>query len=135
MLSEAIARFIGGFYVFGGLMTLWAARQDYVMNRILEGVEAKPLEKREWLRTWGMALIGLLTCVSGGLLIGLRVASAPVFVACTAVQAIYLLWASEALPADNEVERLGRQRTRNAFIIYLAATAYVVSLRYQGVLI
>jgi hypothetical protein len=135
MLSEAVARFIGGFYVFGGLMTLWAARQDYVMNQILERVEAKPLNGAEWVRTASMALIGGLTLISGLLLIGLRLWSAPVFVACTAFQAMYLIWASGTLPPENEAERFGRRRTLNSFFVYLAATAYVVSLRYQGVLI
>jgi hypothetical protein len=79
-------------------------------------------------------LIGgaLLTLASGAALMLLSPLAAPLFLANLAWQGGYLLWAEMALPPEDEDDARGRPQTKNAFVVYLAATAFVFWLAAHG---
>jgi hypothetical protein len=129
--SQLAAIAIGAFYVFAGVVVLRAIALDRVMDALLAAL-SDPSGAKEKMRS--RILIGgaLLTLASGAALMLLSPLAAPVFLANLAWQGGYLLWAERALPPEDEDDARGRRQTKNAFVVYLAATAFVFWLAAQG---
>lgn len=129
-----IARGVGLFYVFGGLMVLRAARMERFLDDAIARIslqKAAP-EATDRLRLVSMFAIAILTLVSGALLVFLLRPAVYAFLANAAVQGAYLAWARKALPPTDTDSGRGRRRTTNAFVIWLVMTALVLLLFEQG---
>lgn len=127
-----IAIAIGAFYCLGGIAVLRRMPLDRVMNFALQALGEKP-DARERLQVHLLLLGGCLTFASGLALVTLSTWATAVFASNSLFQAGYLIWAMRVVPSRTEGERRGRNRTINAFIIYLAALAFVTHAQGQGV--
>lgn len=130
-LSQVAAIAIGAFYAFAGVVVLRAMALDRVMDALLAAMN-DPSGPKEQMRGRVLTAGAFLTLASGALLMLLSPLAAPVFVANAIWQGGYLLWAETALPLEDDDDARGRRQTKNAFVVYLAATAFVVWLGVQG---
>lgn len=130
-VSQFAAIGVGAFYVFAGVVVMRAMALDRVMNKLL-AVLNDPAAPKELLRSRVLAVGAFLTLGGGVALMLLSPLAAPVFVAGALWQAGYLLWAEKALPPEDEDDARGRRQTKNAFVVYLFATAFVGWLAVQG---
>jgi hypothetical protein len=129
--SQIAAIAIGAFYVFAGVVVLRAIALDRLMDTLLAALN-DPSAPNELMRSRVLMGGAFLTLASGVVLMLLSPLAAPVFVANAVWQGAYLLWADRALPPEDGADARGRQQTKNAFAVYLAATAFVVWLWTQG---
>lgn len=131
MTYVAIA--IGAFYVFAGVVVLRAMALDRVMDQLLAALD-EPSAPTERMKSRVLTVGAMLTLASGVALMLFSPLAMPVFAASALWQGSYLLWADKALPPEDASEARGRKQTKNAFVVYLAATAFVVWLAAQGLL-
>lgn len=129
---EWIARLVGAFYVFAGVLTVRQAILNWRMERVFGAfLGTPPAEKAADVM---LAIIAVLTLLSGLTLALLSRWAAPAFLACWLAQAGYLLWAQRwHLPEDAELRAL-RRATINAFAVYTAPTLAVLWWSQSGVL-
>jgi hypothetical protein len=132
-VSQFGAIAVGAFYVFAGVVVLRAMALDRVMNQLLV-VLNEPSAPKEVLRSRVLAIGAYLTLGSGVALMFLSPLAAPAFVVSALWQGGYLLWAERALPPEDDDEARGRRQTKNAFVVYLAATGFVLWLAMKGLL-
>lgn len=129
---EWIARLVGAFYIFAGVLTVRQAVINWRIERIFGAfMGTPPSEKAADVM---LSIIAVLTLLSGLTLAFLSRWAAPAFVACWLAQAVYLLWAQHwHVPEEPELVRL-RGATINAFAVYTAPTAAVLWWSQSGVL-
>lgn len=131
MIYAAMA--VGAFYVFAGFVVMRAMVLDRLMDHVLAALNDSGSAK-ERMRSNVLSVGAFLTMASG---VALAILS-PLAVVLFAVNALwqggYLLWAERSLPPEDDADKRGRQQTKNAFVIYLAATAFVLWLAGQGYL-
>ncbi|MCL4767031.1 MAG: hypothetical protein KJZ80_12400 [Hyphomicrobiaceae bacterium] len=127
-----IAIAVGAFYVFAGVVVLRAMALDRLMDVMLRAL-GEPVEAKERRQSQLLGLGACLTFASGLTLVTLSRWSTLLFAANSLVQGSYLVWASKVLPPETADERQGRSRTINAFVVYLAAFAFVAHAHGQGV--
>jgi hypothetical protein len=132
-ISQYAAVAIGAFYVFAGVVVLRAMALDRVMNQLLAALN-EPSAPKERMKSRVLTVGAVLTLASGVSLMLLSPLAPPVFLASALWQGGYLLWAEKALPPEDGDEARGRKQTKNAFVVYLAATAFVAWLAAQGLL-
>ncbi len=131
-LLAVVARLIGGWYVFAGVVALNAWRLNGFMDRALEKLTLQPTDRVEQLRGWTILGVGALTLMSGLFLILLSPLAPPAFMACCALQGAYFAWARKALPPKGEASRRGRRASTNAFLLYLVAATFVLGCNLVG---
>ncbi len=126
-LSHSALIAVGAFYAFAGLVGLRAALQGRLIDIAIAGISMKPPATAETARgVW--LLVSSLMVLAGGLFLVLRLDwAAAAFVMSAAGQAVYLLLIAPKFfdPGDPPDEK-GRQQTINAFILYSAATLFVL---------
>ena len=129
---EWIARLVGAFYVFAGVLTVRQAINNWRLERVLGAfLGTPPSEKAADVM---LSIIAVLTLLSGLTLALLSRWAAPAFVACWLAQAGYLLWAQRwHVPEEPELLKL-RRATINAFAVYTAPTLSVLWWSQSGVL-
>lgn len=134
--TDIALRVIGAFYAFAGLVT---ARMGLTSNLVDHAIAAIAMQKPDRIEThrtiW---LLGLstLTFSSGVCLMLMLEPAAWIFAIGVLVQALYFValgpyYFDAAEPPDP----LGRRRSINAFVLYCAATAFVVWAAYAGRLV
>ena len=128
-----VAIAIGAFYAFAGVLVVRKIALENVMDALLEAL-ADPSASKEKARTRALTVGAYLTLASGVALVLLSPLALLLFIANAAWQGGYLLWADRVLPPEDDDERRGRQQTKNAFVVYAAATAFVGWLAYVGLL-
>jgi len=126
-----VAMAIGAFYVFAGFVVMRAMAMDRLMDQVLAALNS-PTDAKEALRSKVLSAGAFLTLASGLALAVLSPFALPLFLINVVVQGGYLFWAESALKPDGADEARGRQQTKNAFVIYCAAAAFVVWLAIQG---
>jgi hypothetical protein len=133
MLSfvQIVALFVGAFYIFGGIVVMRAMALDRVMDQLLAAL-SDPTAPSEALKSRILSVGAYLTLAGGVALALLSSLAAAVFLANALWQGGYLLWAEHALPPKDDDEARGRRRTKNAFVVYLAATGFVLWLAWRG---
>ena len=135
-VSHGVLLLIGAFYTFAGFVGVKAALAGRFIDIAIAAIEMKPPPRAETARgVW--LLIAALLVLAGGLLLLLRLDwAAWAFVASAAGQAIYLLVVAPVFldPSDPPDAR-GRQQTINAFLLYAAATAFVLWSHRTGRLV
>ena len=129
--SQVAAIAVGAFYVFAGVVVLRAMALDRLMDAMLAALN-DPSGPKEQMRSRILMGGAFLTLASGVALMLLSPLAAPVFAVNALWQGGYLVWAETALPPEDEDDARGRRQTKNAFVIYLAATAFVLWLAVQG---
>lgn len=129
---EWIARLVGAFYVFAGVMTVRQAILNWRLERIFGAfMGTPPSEKAADVM---LSVIAVLTLLSGLTLAFLSRWAAPAFVACWIAQAGYLLWAQRwHVPQEPELQ-VRRRATINAFALYTGPTIAVLWWSQSGVL-
>lgn len=131
MIYAAMA--VGAFYVFAGFVVMRAMVLDRLMDQVLAALK-DPGSARERMRSNVLSVGAFLTMAGGVALVILSPVAVVLFAINALWQGGYLLWAERALPPEDEADKRGRQQTKNAFVIYLAATAFVLWLAGQGYL-
>ena len=131
---EWVARALGAFYLLGGLFGIRTARMNNLLDKVLAGIELKPTPWTERVRGW-MLWTGVLLTAAGGLsLLLLAKWTVWVFVVNLVSQVAYLIFAARWLKPEDADEQLGRDRTRNAAILWGVATLAVIWWTREGVL-
>lgn len=129
---EWIARIVGAFYVFAGVVLIRQAILNWRMERIFGAFLETP--RAEKTADVILSVMAVLVLGSGLTLLALHSWAVVAFLACWALQAVYLLWASRWYrPVEPELIKLRRQTT-NAFFVYTAATLFVLWAARQGLL-
>jgi hypothetical protein len=126
-VSHGVLVLIGAFYTFAGLVGLKMAVSGRLMDVAIAAISLQPTPRAEIARgVW--LLVSSILVLAGGLFLILRTEwAAWAFVASAAGQAIYLLLVAPVfLDKDDPPDATGRQQTINAFILYAAATAFVL---------
>ncbi|MEQ1754962.1 MAG: hypothetical protein ABL973_12605 [Micropepsaceae bacterium] len=123
-----VAVVLGIFYVFAGVVALRVIALGSVMDSLLEALDGSRTSATEFLKTRILTIGAYLTAASGAALLTLSCSAVALFAANSLVQGGYLAWASRALVPEDDADRRGRQQTVNAFVIYVAATAFVIWL-------
>lgn len=127
-----IAFIIGLFYAVGGIAVMRRMAMDSLLDQALAAL-GSPVDENEKTVSRLLTVGGWLTFASGVSLMGLSRWAPYVFGLNVVWQAGYLLWAARHNPPQDEAERLGRQNTINAFLIYTGVFGFVLLLTQQGV--
>lgn len=127
---------VGAFYVFAGIVGTRAAKTSQLMDRALQAISLEPTPAAETLRGYWLVGSTQLVLASGLALMTKTIPALWLFVASAAGQALYLFFLApyyfdKSEPADPR----GRSQTTNAFVIYLAATMFVVWAYWKGELL
>jgi hypothetical protein len=126
-LSHSVLVVVGAFYAFAGLVGLRASLQGRLIDIAIAGISMQPPAKAETARGLWL-LVSSLVVLAGGLFLVLRLDwAAAAFVVSAAGQAVYLLLiAPKYFDREDPPDAMGRQQTINAFILYSAATLFVL---------
>jgi hypothetical protein len=126
-LSHSVLVAVGAFYAFAGLVGVRASLQGRLIDIAIAGISMKPPAKAETAQGLWL-IISSLVVLAGGLFLVLRLEWAAVaFVVSAAGQALYLLLiAPKYFDPQDPPDATGRQQTINAFILYSAATLFVL---------
>lgn len=129
-------RIVGAFYTFAGLVAARAALTSNLIDQAISAISLSKPDPIDTHRTIWLVSLSILIFIGGILLMLLLEPAAWIFAAGTLVQALYFLvlgplYFDVADPPDPA----GRRRSINAFVIYCAATAFVVWAAYTGRLI
>lgn len=130
--SEIIARLIGAFYLFGGVLVVRTIGLDDVLDRALAALKAGRPGVNRGLKPVMVGLIGVLTGTGGAALALLSALAVPLFLACLIVQALWFAASPRLLTGDDLPSDTGRNQSRNAMVIYAAATAFAIWLWHDG---
>ena len=129
---EWIARAVGAFYVFAGVVLVRQAILNWRMERIFGAFLETPREEKA--ADLILSVMAFLVLASGLTLLALHPWAVPAFLACWSLQAAYLLWASRWYrPTEPELIKLRRQ-TVNAFFAYTFASLFVLWAAQRGLL-
>jgi hypothetical protein len=131
---QTAAVLLGAFYIFAGFVVMRSMAMSTLLDRMLLVLDPKSNSQMELVRSQVLLVGAYLTLISGVTLLIMSPFAPYAFILNTVVQGGYLIWAERAFPPEDAIDRQGRQRTKNAFVIYLAATAFVVWMAYQGYL-
>jgi len=131
VVVEWVVRAIGLFWFVGGIATIRAAAQSRTLDATLAAFAAG-WTGRERARAALLAVGAVLTTLSGAALIGLDRAAPGSMVANGLVQGAWLLFAARAFPPEDEGDRIGRRRVRNAFLLWVVVTGLVIGADLRG---
>src|SRR5687768_1216431 len=124
---ELALRAMGAFYVFAGYVATRAALTSHLIDRALAAISAAkpaPVETAQSLWLLGAANLILL---GGAALVLLLDAAAWIFVASALGQAAYLFVVAPVyFDASDPPDPNGRRQSTNAFVVYAAATVFVI---------
>ena len=120
-------RILGAFYAFAGVVATRAAITSNMLDRALAAISLKKTPFHETAQTAWLVLASLIV-LAGGAALMLKVDIAVwLFLVSAILQALYIfVVAPRFFDKDDPPDATGRQRTTNAFVIYIAATALVV---------
>lgn len=127
-----IVQAVGVFYVLAGIVVLRQMALERLLDQALAAITMRPASALDRRETQLLSLGGYLTFASGLSALTLSRWSVALFAMASLAQALYLVWAARATPPQDETERKGRRATFNAFLIYLAASAFVIYAAWHG---
>jgi len=130
-LLNWIVQALGAFYAFAGIVVLRQMALDRLMDQALAAL-GEPVCAAERTRSRLLIVGGCFTLASGLALVTLSRWSVAIFAAAVLVHGGYLALAARAVPPQDEGERKGRRATVNAFIVYVAAFAFVIYAGWRG---
>lgn len=131
--TDVLIRLVGAFYVFAGVVATRAALTSRFADTViaaLDGNAASPVER--YKSRWLIASSAVVFAGGVALFAGLDLARW-LFLASAAGQAIYLFALAphyfdrtESFGKHDPVDAQGRRQTTNAFVVYTAATLFVL---------
>lgn len=126
-LTDIVLRLLGAFYAFAGFVATRAALMSLFLDRAIAAVGAQKPSRIEVNQSAWLISSAALVLVGGVLLLaGLQLA-ALAFVASALGQAAYIfLLAPRYFDREDPPDPGGRRQTTNAFVLYLAATAFIL---------
>jgi hypothetical protein len=131
-LTDIFLRIIGAFYAFAGFVASRVAITSHFLDRAIVAIAAKRPSRTETRSAWMIAAAANVFLAGILLLAGLEVA-AWAFLASAAGQAAYIFFlAPRFFDREDPPDPLGRRQTTNAFVIFSAATAYVLWAAWRG---
>ncbi len=132
-LTDVALRIIGAFYAFAGFVATRAGLMSRFFDQAIAAISMQKTSTREnALNAWLLGAGGLVLIGGVLLLAGLQ-AAAWAFVASTIAQAAYIYYlAPRYFDVDDAPDAAGRQQTTNAFVIYAAATAFILWATWRG---
>lgn len=130
---EIALRGVGAFYAFAGYVISRAGLSSRLLDRAIGAIDLKPIPRVETLRTLWLLGLSLLVLASGVTLVCLLSLSMWFFLAATLAQVAYLYGlAPHYFDKGDAPDAQGRRQTSNAFILYTAATIFVVWAYQKG---
>jgi hypothetical protein len=131
--TEIALRVIGAFYTFAGLVAARAALTSNLIDHAISAISMQKPDPIETHRTIWLLSQTVLIFAGGVSLMLLLEPAVWIFALTALMQAIFFvalgpLYFDTADPPDPK----GRQRSINAFVIYCAATLFVVWAAYTG---
>jgi hypothetical protein len=124
---------IGAFYAFAGYVATRAALTSHFMDVAIAAIAAKKPSRTETAQSYWLLSAATLVLAGGVALLFLIDVAAWLFLASAIGQAVYLYFlAPRFFDVEDAPDAVGRRRTTNAFLIYVAATAFVVWALSQG---
>jgi hypothetical protein len=135
-LTELSLRAIGAFYTFAGYVALRAALTSNLIDEALAAIAAQKPKKAERARSVWLLASALVLLVGGVMLMLLLDLAAWPFLISSLGQAAYLLViAPRYFDVEDPPDARGRRQSANAFVVYGAATAFVVWAALTGRLV
>jgi hypothetical protein len=131
-LTDVVLRIIGAFYAFGGFVATRAGLMSQLIDQAIAAIALKKPSRTETAQNVWLIATAALVLVGGVLLLaGLQLA-AWVFVASCLGQAAYIYYLAPRFFDRDDDSGGGRRATTNAFVIFLAATAFILWAAYRG---
>lgn len=130
-MTDWVVRGLGAFYLAGGLAVLAAMARGRVADAMLEALTGGTRTKHR-VRFLLLAAGAILTAASGLAALTLSRWTVTLMLANVAMQGLWLAWAHRHFPPEDEEDALGRRRTINAAVGFLAITVIVLWLRNSG---
>ncbi|MBY0560483.1 hypothetical protein [Hyphomicrobium sp.] len=126
-MTEIALGLVGAFYAFAGWVATRAALTSLFMDQAIAGISGQKPKAAEMAQSyWLLAAASLI--LAGGVALVIRADVAMWLFLLSAIgQAFYLYYlAPRIFDLEEPPDATGRAQTRNAFVLYLAATAFVV---------
>jgi hypothetical protein len=125
--TDILLRLIGAFYAFAGVVASRVAVTSHFLDRAIAAIGGKPTPRAETLQFQWLLGSAILVLASGAALV-LRIdLAAWLFLASALGQAAYILvLAPRYFDLHDPPDARGRRQTINAFVLYSAATAFVL---------
>ena len=134
--SEIMLRVVGAFYAFAGYAATRACLTSYFIDRAIAAIAAKKPTAAETMQAMWLLCAAALVLVGGVMLMLLLDAALWVFLASAVGQTLYLFFvAPRYFDLEEPPDAKGRQQSTNAFVVYCAATAFVLWATYTGRLV
>lgn len=124
---------VGAFYAFGGYIATRGALTAHFVDRAIAALGGSRPDRIEVARTWWLLVTATLVLAGGVALLLLLDIAAWLFLASALGQAAYLVYvAPRIFDVAEPPDAAGRRQTTNAFVIYAAATAFVLWALSEG---
>jgi hypothetical protein len=132
-LTDIFLRIIGAFYALAGFVAARAAMTSHFLDRAIAAISAKKPSRIEVAQSAWLITAAANVFLAGVLLLaGLEVA-AWAFVASAVGQAAYIYFiAPRFFDREDPPDPRGRRQTINAFVIFSAATAFILWAAWRG---
>lgn len=124
---DLLLRFVGAFYVFAAYVGARASLMSLLIDRAIAALGGDAPPRAELLKSYWLIAASVIVMVGGAALLFLLDVALWAFLASATGQAVYLFYAAPRyFDAEDPPDETGRRQSLNAFVIYLAATAFVV---------
>jgi hypothetical protein len=135
-LTDIVLRVIGAFYAFAGYVATRAGLMSRLIDQAIAAIAMKKPPRTETAQNAWLLVTAALVLVGGVLLLGGLELAAWVFVVSSLGQAAYIyVVAPRYFDREDPPDASGRRQTTNAFVIFTAATAFIVWAAYRGRLV
>ena len=132
-IADIALRAIGAFYAFAGYVATRAGLTSYFVDRAIAAIALKKPTAAETAQTIWLLCAAMLILAGGLALMLLMELAAWLFAASALAQAAYLfLLAPRYFDRDDPADPRGRRQSTNAFVVYAAATAFVLWAAFKG---
>ena len=132
-LTDIVLRVVGAFYAFAGYVATRAAMMSRFLDQAIAAIAMKKPARTETAQNAWLLVTAALVLVGGVLLLGGLELAAWVFAVSSLGQAAYIyVVAPRYFDREDPPDASGRRQTTNAFVIFAAATAFIVWAAYRG---
>ena len=132
-IADIALRLIGAFYAFAGYVATRAGLTSYFIDRAIAAIALKKPTAAETAQTVWLLGAAMLILIGGVLLMLLLDLAAWAFAASSLAQVAYLFFvAPRHFDVDDPPDPRGRRQSTNAFVVYTAATAFVLWAALTG---
>ena len=132
-IADVALRAIGAFYAFAGYVATRAGLTSYFVDRAIAAIALKKPTAAETAQTVWLLCAATLILAGGVALMLLMQLAAWLFAASALAQIAYLFFiAPRYFDRDDPPDPRGRQQSTNAFVVYAAATLFVLWGAFKG---